>query len=195
MEVYRGDIFFITGNSARIGSEQKQDRPAVVVSNDKANEHSPVIEVVFLTSAEKTKFLPTHVDVMCQIPSVALCEQVHSISKTRLGQYVRTCTSEEMKRIDNALMVSLGLEGFGETRDAFDFAKIEDENRELKTYLKESKEANQCLQKDFNELMDKYEALMKQPIFQPDPEEVVKLKAQVEMLERQNERLLDRLIG
>ena len=28
-----------------------------------------------------------------------------------------------------------------------------------------------------------------------DPEEVVKLKAQIEVLEKQNERLLDRLIG
>ena len=110
MNVYRGDIFFVTGSGGRInGSEQKQDRPAVVVSNDKANEHSPVIEVVFLTSAEKSRYLPTHVDVMCQIPSVALCEQVNSISKSRLGAYVRTCTGKEMAMIDAALMISLGL--------------------------------------------------------------------------------------
>ena len=109
MKIYRGDIFFVKGYSKKTGSEQMQNRPAVVVSNDKANEHSPVVEVVFLTTVKKTKYLPTHVDVLCQIPSVALCEQVHSISKERLGVYVRSCTDKEMKSIDKALMVSLGL--------------------------------------------------------------------------------------
>ena len=110
MEVYRGDIFYVTGCSRKInGSEQDQNRPAVVVSNEKANKHSSVIEVVFLTSAEKAKWLPTHVDVICQIPFVALCEQITSISKSRLGEYVRSCTGAEMKKIDEALMVSLGI--------------------------------------------------------------------------------------
>ena len=110
MEIYRGDVFFITGSSGRIyGSEQKTYRPAVVVSNNKANKYSPVVEVVYLTSAEKAKYLPTHVDVLCQIPSVALCEQVSSISKERLGTYIRSCTDKEMKAIDKALIISLGL--------------------------------------------------------------------------------------
>ena len=53
--------------------------------------------------------MPTHVEVMCQIPSVALCEQIHSISKGRLGEFIRTCTDEEMEKIDNAIMISLGI--------------------------------------------------------------------------------------
>ena len=109
MKVCRGDIFFVTGNKKSYGSEQKQDRPAVVVSNDMANKHSTVVEVVFLTSAEKTKDLPTHVEVKCQIMSIALCEQVNSVSKDRLDRYIRSCTEKEMKAIDEALMISLGL--------------------------------------------------------------------------------------
>ena len=109
MEVYRGDIFFVKGHVKNTGSEQKQERPAIVVSNDMANRHSPVVEVVFLTSAEKAKPLPTHVDVVCQILSTALCEQINSISKDRLGEYIRTCTDKEMKAIDKALKISLGL--------------------------------------------------------------------------------------
>ena len=110
MEVCRGDIFYITGCGGKIyDSEQKQNRPAVIVSNEKANKFSPVVEVVFLTSSEKAKWLPTHVDVICRIPSVALCEQITSISKSRLGEFVRSCTDAEMKKIDEALMVSLGI--------------------------------------------------------------------------------------
>lgn len=111
MEVYRGDIFFVTGSGGKVtGSEIKQDRPAVVVSNDMANKYSPVVEVVFLTSIDKAKHLPTHVDIICQIPSIALCEQVNSVSKSRLVTFIRSCTDKEMKSIDKALMVSLGLD-------------------------------------------------------------------------------------
>ena len=111
MEVYRGDIFFVTGSGGKVtGSEIKQDRPAVVVSNDMANKYSPVVEVVFLTSIDKAKHLPTHVDIICQIPSIALCEQVNSVSKSRLVTFIRSCTDKEMKSIDKALMISLGLE-------------------------------------------------------------------------------------
>lgn len=111
MEVYRGDIFFVTGSGGKVtGSEIKQDRPAVVVSNDMANRYSPVVEVVFLTSIDKAKHLPTHAEVICQIPSTALCEQVNSVSKSRLATFIRSCTDKEMKAIDHALMVSLGLD-------------------------------------------------------------------------------------
>lgn len=108
-EVNRGDVFYITGYKKNVESEQDQSRPAIVVSNNKCNTYSPVVEIVFLTSVEKAKYMPTHVEVMCQIPSVALCEQIHSISKGRLGEFIRTCTDEEMEKIDNAIMISLGI--------------------------------------------------------------------------------------
>ena len=110
VDVRRGDIFYVNkiGENPK-GSEQWADRPAVVVSNDKANQHSEIIEVVYLTGKSKTQ-LPTHVDVIAKIPSIALCEQITSISKKRLGEYVKSCTTKEMREIDKALAVSLGLE-------------------------------------------------------------------------------------
>lgn len=108
-KVNRGDVFYITGYKKNVESEQDQSRPAIVVSNNKCNTYSPVVEIVFLTSVEKAKYMPTHVEVMCQIPSVALCEQIHSISKGRLGEFIRTCTDEEMEKVDNAIMISLGI--------------------------------------------------------------------------------------
>lgn len=110
MNIYRGDMIYIAkGNTSTVGSEQSADRPAVVVSNDKCNEYSSVIDVVYLTSAKKTP-LPTHVPVMCSVPSIALCEQIHSISKNRVTGYIRSCTESEMSAIDRGLMVSLGIE-------------------------------------------------------------------------------------
>lgn len=103
----RGDIFFIT-EGAYTGSEQNGGRPGVIVSNDVGNKHSPNVEVVFLTSREK-KPMPTHVEVLCKVPSTALCENIQTVSKERLDNFIRSCSTSEMKNIDNALLCSLGI--------------------------------------------------------------------------------------
>lgn len=107
-EIYRGDIFYIMQDSY-VGSEQKSGRPGIIVSNDLANKHSPNVEVVFLTSQEK-KALPTHVEVIARVPSTALCENIQTVSKERLSDFIRSCTTSEMKAIDKALLHSLGIE-------------------------------------------------------------------------------------
>lgn len=108
MDIKRGDIFYVERIFGSRGSENEGGRPAVVVSNDKCNMFSGVVEVVFLTSKQK-KDLPTHVNIICQNKSTALCEQIHSVSVDRLCQWYKTCTDEEMKAIDDALLVSLQL--------------------------------------------------------------------------------------
>lgn len=191
MEVYRGDIFYISkGKTRTYGSEQEPDRPAVIVSNNTGNHFAPVVEVVYLTTQEKNP-MPTHVDVMCHVPSVALCEQIFTVYKDRLGGYIRSCTEKEMKEIDNALMISLGLDVDEST---FEEAAHELVN-ELKKKLEDERKYSDKLREESIEMKKELDELKCQPVFTPDPEEVVKLKAQVEMLERQNEKLLDRLVG
>lgn len=106
----RGEIYYIKSNYAETGFEQRADRPAVIVSNDKCNEHSGVLEVVFLTTKPK-KPLPTHVLVKEDParPSTVLCEQITSVDVGRFSDYIGTLTEEEMLEVDKALAVSLGL--------------------------------------------------------------------------------------
>lgn len=108
MDVFRGDIWYVE-KGGYTGHEYGGGRPAVVVSNNKCNQFSECIEVVYLTSQKKSE-LPTHVDVVCQIASTALCEQVYTVSKDRLGNFFRQCTKAEMQKIDDALKISLGLD-------------------------------------------------------------------------------------
>lgn len=111
MEVKRGDIFFIENRKyIEDYSVIRQDisRPAIIVSNDTGNHFSNIVEVVYLTSQDK-KPLPTHCDVLCRVPSIALCEQVHTVSKDRIGDFIRTCTDREMQAVDECIKVSLGL--------------------------------------------------------------------------------------
>lgn len=97
-EIYRGDIYYIMPFYTVTGSEQRAGRPGVVVSNDINNRHSPNVEIVFLTSQEK-KPLPTHVPVMCRVPSTALCENIQTVSKERLSTFIKSCTTKELKTL------------------------------------------------------------------------------------------------
>ena len=108
-EIRRGDIYNVH-NGGRFGGGVTISgfRPAVIVSNNTGNHFSNCVEIVYLTSQEK-KPLPTHASIMCKVPSTALCEQIDTVGKDKLGDYVRTCSDAEMRAIDAALLVSLGL--------------------------------------------------------------------------------------
>lgn len=108
--IKRGDVYFIERDGTEVGSEQKAGRPAIVVSNNSQNESSNVIQVVFLTTRPKTE-LPTHVTIRSTgVLSTALCEQVTPVDVSRLGDWRCTCTDAEMKAVDRALIISLGIE-------------------------------------------------------------------------------------
>lgn len=106
----RGEIYYIKSNYAETGFETKGDRPAVIVSNDKCNEFSGVVEVVYLTSAPK-KPLPTHVQIFSALrPSTVMCEQIHSVDKARCDNLLGKLTEEEMEAVNHALAISLGID-------------------------------------------------------------------------------------
>lgn len=115
IEPRRGDIFYVN-KGYTTGSEQDAGRPAVIVSNDTGNEHAPVVMVVYLTTQPKSP-MPTHCGVYARVPSTALCEQICTVSKDRLGEYIRSCDNEEMDRIDKALMIALGIEENGDDEE------------------------------------------------------------------------------
>ena len=111
MNIKRGDIFWIELSKYRpaVGSVQKPGRPGIVVSNDANNACANTVEIVYLTCKQKTA-LPTH----CAIestgkPSLALCEQITTVSTEQLRDYIGQCTEEEMAEIDRCLTISLGL--------------------------------------------------------------------------------------
>ena len=110
-KISRGEVFYITSKYDTVGSEQKSGRPAVVVSNNLCNDNSPVVEVCYMTLQEK-KPMPTHVLIdrgQC-INSTILCEQVTSVAKERIGEYMCTIPDDIMDAVDKALVVSLGLD-------------------------------------------------------------------------------------
>lgn len=135
MTYNRGDIFYISGGKTYAGFSRQVDagRPAIIVSDDELNEHSDYVEVVYLTTQQKRP-LPTHCQVVCKQLSTALCETIYTINKDRIGDYVKTCTTEEMSRVNECLLNSIGLdymsdfsEPVPDERSTVEFEKMKDE--------------------------------------------------------------------
>lgn len=106
---YRGQIYYVYPVET-VGSEQEGGRPAIIVSNDVGNEFSRVVEVVYLTTMEK-KPLPTHVRIdSTSRKSIALCEQIETIDKRRIGKYINEVSDEELRNLEGAMLVSLGIQ-------------------------------------------------------------------------------------
>jgi len=111
--IKRGEIYFAQLNPV-IGSEQGGVRPVLVVQNDIGNQYSPTTIVLAITSQINKAKLPTHIELKAdqfgmERDSVILAEQIRTIDKTRLKQRIAVLNEQMMKRVEQALMISLEL--------------------------------------------------------------------------------------
>lgn len=114
MIIRRGDIYYADLRPV-VGSEQGGIRPVLVIQNDTGNRHSPTVIVAAITSKMNKAKLPTHVELsarQCQIvkDSVILLEQLRTIDKQRLRDKVCHLDNAMLKKVNEALKVSLELD-------------------------------------------------------------------------------------
>lgn len=113
MLIRRGDIYY-ADLSPVIGSEQGGIRPVLVIQNNVGNKHSPTVIVAAITSKMNKAKLPTHIEIDSNQyhivkDSVILLEQVRTIDKKRLREQVCRLDNELMRRVNEALGISLEL--------------------------------------------------------------------------------------
>ncbi|MDD3361580.1 MAG: type II toxin-antitoxin system PemK/MazF family toxin [Hespellia sp.] len=111
MMVRRGDIYY-ADLSPVIGSEQGGVRPVLIIQNDVGNRHSPTVICAAITSKMNKAKLPTHIEISArqyQIVknSVILLEQIRTIDKKRLKEFVCHADNNLMMKVDEALKISL----------------------------------------------------------------------------------------
>ena len=114
--VKRGEIYYADLSPA-VGSEQGGVRPVLIVQNDIGNKYSPTVIVAAITTQINKAKLPTHIEV--QAPeyglvkdSVILLEQIRTLDKRRLQQRLGQIDDQLMEKINQALLISLGLIDF-----------------------------------------------------------------------------------
>ena len=111
--IKRGDIYYADLNPV-IGSEQGGIRPVLIISNDMGNRHSPTVIAAAITSRTQAKTTqPTHVSVSggecLNRDSIVLLEQIRTIDKKRLREFVGVLDRGSFAEVDRALAVSVGL--------------------------------------------------------------------------------------
>ncbi|AVP54639.1 mRNA interferase [Clostridium tetani] len=111
--VKRGDIYYAS-LSPVVGSEQGGIRPVIIIQNDVGNRYSPTVIVAAITSQINKAKLPTHVEISSEEyglnkDSVVLLEQIRTLDKRRLKEKIGRMTNGDMRKVDDALLVSIGL--------------------------------------------------------------------------------------
>lgn len=86
-------------------------RPVVIAQNDVGNRHSPVVEILPMSSRVNKynrKRMPTQVEIIANDENGLLCdsivlgEQVTTINKERLGRYIGHLKYDDLKAIGRA---------------------------------------------------------------------------------------------
>lgn len=122
-EIKRGDIIMVDNSSYKEphGSLIYGIHPAIVIQNDSGNKYSNNLIVVFASSKLKRLDLPTHVLLQwysgLKKPSVVQAEQIATISKDDVMSVVDHLREEDMKRVEQAIINSLGLKGDNENAE------------------------------------------------------------------------------
>lgn len=111
----RGDLYYADLGKG-VGSEQEGCRPVVIIQNDIGNRYSPTVIVAAISSKVGAKAkLPTHYYLAAEnglkLPSIVLSEQLRTIDKRRLTEYIGHMSELQMRGIDKTLSVSIGLNG------------------------------------------------------------------------------------
>lgn len=109
----RGEIYLVNFDPT-LGSETKKTRPALIVQNDVANQHSPITIVAAITSKYDDRLFPTEVLIPAgsgglKQDSVVLLNQIRSIDGQRLVKRMGNIEPDLMKKVDLAIKISLGL--------------------------------------------------------------------------------------
>jgi mRNA interferase MazF len=105
--VVRGEVFRLRVPRGTRGSEQRGTRYAVVVQADELLALSTVLVSPTSTSAPARSFRPT-VDLKGSSTRV-LVEQTTAVSPDRLGESVGRLSASELRDLDTALALVLGL--------------------------------------------------------------------------------------
>lgn len=104
----RGDIWWVCFDPS-VGTEIRKTRPAIIVSNDFANEALDRLVVVPLTS-NTSRVYPGECVVNTGLKlGKAMSDQITAVDKRRVKGFMGSLSAEDMLKVDDALRLHLGL--------------------------------------------------------------------------------------
>ena len=111
--IKRGEIYYYDFGENE-GSIQCGLRPVLILQADNFNEHSTTVIIAAITSVNKKRYLPSHVDLGenygLSKPSMVLLEQIRTINQSELLDYVGFIDDEQTwKQINIGIKKTFGL--------------------------------------------------------------------------------------
>jgi mRNA interferase MazF len=104
----RGEVWWVNFDPS-IGGEVRKKRPAVIISNDAANKFLNRVQVVPMTSRTDRLYPSEALVVFNGNESKAMADQLATVSKSRLFQRAGVLSGEDMKAVERAVKIQLGL--------------------------------------------------------------------------------------
>jgi mRNA interferase MazF len=110
--IKRGDVFLVNFDPT-LGAETKKTRPAVVVSNDIANTHSPIVSIAPLSS-KIDRIYSFEVEVPSgaselKLRSKIMINQTRAVDKSRLIKKLGNLSETIMNKVNDALMLHFSI--------------------------------------------------------------------------------------
>ncbi len=97
-----------------VGSEQAGERPALVISPDVINEHSPIILIAPITSRKTERLYPF--EALIEPPeggltrrSKVMLTHLRGVDKQRITHVYGSVSDETMRRVEDAMKIATGL--------------------------------------------------------------------------------------
>ena len=110
--IKRGDVFLVNFDQT-VGTEVRKTRPAVVVSNDINNLHSPIISIAPITS-NVTRIYSFEVEIPAgtaglRTRSKVMVNQTRAVDNVRLLKKTGRLSNDIIPRLDSALRLHYAL--------------------------------------------------------------------------------------
>lgn len=119
-DVHRGEVYYIIPDGDALSARDSimvGGRPGVIVSNDMNNQCNGVVEIVYLSRHPHCD-VPTNVKIYSTGSKCwAICGQIQTVAKRRIGKFVNQLDEKEMENINRAMALGLDAKLNLSTRD------------------------------------------------------------------------------
>jgi mRNA interferase MazF len=111
----RGEVYLVAFDPT-VGHEIQKTRPAVIIQNNVSNQYSPITIVAAISSRFGAPPHPREVVIPTRSglskPSAVILNQIRSVDRKRLIKRLGLVDAATMRKVDEALTISLGLVEF-----------------------------------------------------------------------------------